>query len=394
MSSPSRRPARLRAATGAVFLVAGLGIGAWAACLPSLKRAFALSDAELGLALFGFAAGAMLTMPFVGRVVMRLGSAPLSIAAAGGFALFLGLAPQAPDLLWLTLVVAAAGACFGTLDVAMNTHATLVERAWGRMIMSSFHALFSIGNLAGAGLAGFALAHGLEAAQGLPIAAAVVAALLLLAAPFLGLGRAAAEPEEESATPARRRFALPGRPLLVLGGLAFLSFLAEGAITDWSAVYAATVVGTAESTAALAYGVFATTMTLGRVVGDRIAGRIGAIATVRSGAALVALSLVLALAVPSTVPMLVAFALAGFGIANLIPVLFAVAGRTGGGRPGINVSTVAAMGYAGMLLGPPLIGLVAEAAGLRTGLGVVVLAVVVVGLGAGRLAAEPEQTAS
>jgi len=94
------------------------------------------------------------------------------------------------------------------------------------------------------------------------------------------------------------------------------------------------------------------------------------------------------------VPMLVAFALAGFGIANLIPVLFAVAGRTGGGRPGINVSTVAAMGYAGMLLGPPLIGLVAEAAGLRTGLGVVVLAVVVVGLGAGRLAAEPEQTAS
>ena len=378
-----------------MFLTAGLGLGAWAASLPSLKRAFMLSDAELSLALFGFAAGAMLTMPFVGRVVVRLGSAPLSIAAAVGFALFLGLAPQAPNLLWLTLVVAAAGACFGTLDVAMNTHATLVERLWGRMIMSSFHALFSIGNLAGAGLAGFVLAHGLDAAHGLPMAAAAVAAVVLAAAPFLGLGRPAEGAEEEGpAAPARRRFALPGRPLLVLGGLAFLSFLAEGAITDWSAVYAATVVGTTEATAALAYGLFATTMTLGRVVGDRIAGRIGATATLRSGAALVALALGLALAVPSTVPMLVAFALAGFGIANLIPVLFAVAGRTGGGRPGINVSTVAAMGYAGMLLGPPLIGLVAEAAGLRTGLGVVVVAVVIVGLGAGRLAAGPERPAA
>lgn len=182
-SGTAPRPVAARRATALVFFANGAGFGVWAAHIPLLKAGLGLSEAELGMALLALAAGAVATMPATGRAIRRLGGVPTVATLALAFAGLLALPPLAPGLGWLMLACLAFGAANGGLDVAMNTHAAAVERAWRRPILSSFHAFYSLGGLAGATAAGTMIAAGLAPAAGMGMGGVLLGAVVLAVIP-------------------------------------------------------------------------------------------------------------------------------------------------------------------------------------------------------------------
>lgn len=356
-------------ATRWVFMVAGISMAAWAPMVPYAKARLGLDDGTLGLVLLAFGSGSMVSMPLVGLLAHRYGSRRVILTGGMLACLALPLLTLAASAWALAAALAYFGASLGALDVAMNAHAVEVERRARRPLMSGFHGMFSIGGLAGAaGMSGLL-------AAGLPlVAAAVVTAALLLAVLWHQRGvllRGVAAAEQH--TP----FRLPHGIVWLLGGLCFISFLAEGSMLDWSALLLREVHGFSVAAAGVGYAVFSVAMALGRGTGDRVVARCGRVATVRFGACVAALGFVLAAFAPWAVVVLGGFVLIGLGAANIVPVMFGAAGRVPGTAPSIALAMVTTLGYLGLLSGPALIGLVAHVSGLALALaGVAILLMV------------------
>jgi MFS family permease len=373
---------RPRLATTGLFLANGFGIGNWAASIAPIKAALGLSDAELGIALLAFAIGALSTMTVTGHLAAHFGSARIAFLGSLAFAAALPLPALAPNLPTLILAIFALGACNGAMDVAMNGHGTLVERASGRPIMSSLHAAFSLGCLLGSAGAGVLLSFGLGAIAGLGSAGCLTLLLALIG--VASLYTIVSAPAEEAPG-----FVLPNRAILQIGLLAFLAMFTEGAIADWSAVYLVSAAGATAAVATAGFSGFAFAMTIGRLTGDRVVHRLGRPRVLRLGSAIAALGLAIALVAPRVEVAVVGFALAGIGIANIVPVLFSAAGARMGDHPGIGVAMAATCGYTGFLTSPPLIGFAANGFGLRIALILLVIAILTVTLLAGRIRGEP-----
>ncbi|WP_274627498.1 MFS transporter [Arvimicrobium flavum] len=370
-----------RVAVSAFFLAAGAGIGAWAASLPALSARADLDKGELGIVLLCFALGAIATMTSVGRILPRYGTAAICLLSAVVFGGVLIAVPHSGNMALLAVLVFVGGGGFGALDVAMNTEASFLERQSGRHIMSSFHAVFSVGSLAGAGICGQLLRMGGDLALCLGVAGAAAIALALIARFWSDLPE---EPDDAqvSATSDPRLGGAQKRHLWLLGGVAFLALFTEGALMDWSAIYLVGTVGASESTGAFGFAVFAATMAIGRAVGDMIMRVLGPALALRLGAGLVAGSLAFALTFSNVPVVFAALALCGIGIANVVPAIFSAAGRIGGDAAGAAMSRVTTMGYAGLLVGPPFIGFLAEGTTLAASLFAVVVAAVIVAAGA------------
>ncbi|RAR65875.1 fucose permease [Paraburkholderia unamae] len=368
---------RERYATKAVFLANGFGIGAWAVEVPRVKDKLLLGDSMLGVALFAFALGAIIAMPLAGRLAPRFGSgratALLGVLFVAAFPLP-ALAPNAPLLCAALLLL---GAINGALDVSMNGHASAIEATWGAPIMSSFHAAWSAGGLAGAAFgtllqrAGFGVLSGL-ALPDLPIAA------LIVGAAWLSLRDVGERP---AAAPGG--FALPRAGVMKLAALAFLCMMAEGAIADWSAVFLRAALPSHADSAGIGYTAFAFAMAACRMVGDAFVKRLGAVRVVALGGLLSAAGLTAVLAAPARSTAVIGFIYVGIGLANVVPVIFSAAGRTTN-PPVTGVSMAATAGYAGFLVGPPLIGFGAGVVGLPLALGVLVIATLAVGFAGSR----------
>jgi MFS family permease len=348
---------RARAATLAVFFVNGLGIGAWSAAIPPLKVAFALSDGRLSLILLAFAGGAVSFMPIGGAVAPRWAPTGLTTARAA-FAFTLSFA--LPLLAWNALALAAAAFCMGAanglLDVSMNAHASVVERWWSAPIMSSFHAAFSLGGLAGAGVGATFLYFGAPATVLLAAVGAVGVVVVLSARGGLGQG--------ERRNPSSA-LAWPARTLFALAIIAFLLFLCEGAIIDWSGVYLASI-GASTTFASAGFAAFSIAIVTGRLLGDRVVARYGRVFVVSAGALIAAGGLGLAAASPHIASLLLGYAMVGAGLSNVVPALFS-AGAGFGSSPGQGIAAIATAGYAGLLTGPPFVGAIATFGSLRAG---------------------------
>ena len=373
-------PRTARLAVIAYFALSGLVFGSWAARIPAVQDELDLSESRLGLALLGIAVGSILAMPNAGWLIGRFGSRRVTAVTATLVCVVLPLLPLAPSGLLLGFTLALFGAAYGLLDVAMNAQAAAVEARYGRPIMSSFHGVFSAGGLVGAAMA--AAVAGLDVApEPHLLAVAVVLLGLALAA------RPALLPASTDRTDDGPAFARPTRALAGLCLVAFCVLLSEGAIADWSAVLLSTDLGAGAGLAAAGFAAFSLTMAAGRFAGDRLAELLGPAGLLRVGGALVAVGLGGALLLGTPWAALVGFALTGAGLAGTFPVLLSAAGRSTDLPAGTAISAVATAGYAGFLVGPPTIGFVAEAAGLRVGLGVVVLLGVAVVLLAGEVRA-------
>lgn len=358
-TAPARPLAASRAAahaTRVAFFISGFAMAAWAPLVPFTKAQLSLHEATLGLLLLCMGAGSIVSMPLAGALSARWGCRRVLVASALLVCASLPLLALAPTAPWLGVALFLFGAGIGGLGCAGNIQAILVERASGRPMMSGFHGLFSLGGVAGAG--GMIVLLGVlgtSLGQATAAVAAVVLALLALAAPhFLAGGGAQSGPA----------FARPTGVVLFIGTLCFILFLAEGAMLDWSAVFLTQVQGTPAERAGLGYAAFATAMTVGRLTGDRWVRRIGPQRTVLTGALLAAAGLGLATLAPTWPLALPGFALVGLGCSNIVPVLFSLAGRQHAMPESLAVPAIATMGYAGVLMGPALIGFVAHGTSL------------------------------
>ncbi|GLR52362.1 MFS transporter [Shinella yambaruensis] len=363
------------------FLAAGIGIGAWASSLPLLTAGVGLDKGQLGLVLLCFAFGAIVLMIAIGRYIDRvISSRILSLCGSLLFGASFLVIPLIDSPIALGAVVFVTGAAFGTLDVSMNTEASRAERETGRHMMSSFHALFSIGNLAGAFLVGQLIGHGgnLQVCLG---AAGLLVMLLALSARMMARKAAHAVPGLSSEALPTRNASLDAaqRPLiLLLGAIAFLALLAEGGMMDWTAIYMIDILGASDSHGAYAFAFFAAAMAGGRLVGDAVTRRVGHVALIRTGGLLCALSVAILLFADSVVLCLAALVLCGLGVANMVPAVFARAGNVGADAAGRAISIVTTMGYSGLLLGPALLGFLAQATSLVVSFGLITLAFLVI----------------
>jgi MFS family permease len=371
------RPVAERIATTAVFLANGLGIGAWAVEVPRIKEALSLSDTSLGIALFCFALGAIVAMPLAGRLAPRFGSGRVTAFLGIAFVVALPLPALVPDFALLCVVLFALGAANGALDVSMNGHASAIEGEWRAPIMSSFHAAWSMGGLLGAAGGAALQANGIGSMGGLLLPDVVIGALIATSAVL------ALRDIGPRVLTSASGFVLPSAGVMKLAALAFLCMLVEGAVADWSAVFLRSALDTQASAAALGYSSFAFAMAACRVVGDVSVRRLGASVVVACGGLIAAVGLALVLGYPNVVTACAGFALVGIGLANIVPVIFSAAGRSTT-TPAVGVSMAATAGYAGFLVGPPLIGLGAGFLGLRLALCALLLAVVIVCLVGGK----------
>lgn len=353
-----------RAAASALFFGNGFGIGTWAAQLPRFKVSLGLSDGQLSLGLLAFSLGAVALMPVIGWAVAVVGSRTMTLIAAFSFATALLLPGFAPSLGFFIAASLVAGACNGTMDIAMNTNATVVERAWGAAIMSSFHAFFSLGGLAGAAVSGLLIAFDVGIVPTLLISCSGMG-LLFLAAAFWTM-------EETERTTEGHGFAWPRGAVILLAVLAMFCFMVEGAIVDWSAIYLQTVAGASLEAAVTGFAAFSLAMTICRFMGDFVVRHLGRVRTIQLGGLLSAFGLALAMILPHPLPASIGFALVGIGLANTVPVLFSTAGQMDGIPPSMGVAMVATLGYGGLLLGPPLIGFGGEILSLRAMLGLLI----------------------
>ncbi len=342
--------------TAGIFFANGATFGVWATQIPLVRDRLELDAAVLGILLLVLGAGAVGAMAASGWLIRHFGSAALTRVSAAVFVVMLPVAAVAPNLVLLVPVLLVFGASGGSMDVAMNAHAAEVERRVGRAYMSSFHGMWSVGGLAGAGFGSLLL--GLVSG---PVQALIAAALaaVIVAVSQRGLLARVAPPEGHAATSLR-----PDALALVIGALAALTFAAEGSVLDWSSLFLREELGTPAERAGFGYAAFSAAMAAGRFVGDRLRSRFGAAAIVRAGAALAVVGILAGPATGSVAGAIAGFALAGLGLSNVVPVLISAAGA--GPRGDVAIATVTTLGYGGLLAAPPLLGFVADATSLAT----------------------------
>ncbi len=350
----------------AQFFVLGVMFATWGVHVPTVKGHYGLGEQALAIAMLASGVGALMALAQAGRIVGRWGpravSAVMGVLCCGSVACLLAW-PAYGALLAVMLVFGITGSL---LDVAVNTEATEIERLAAKPLMSGFHGMFSLGGMAGASLGSAAPALGLSPQGHLLLATGVGAFIVLLASRAM-----LPVPEKEAGE--KHPLSLPRGPLLLLGVLASMGLIAEGAMYDWSVLFMKQERASSASTAALAYASFSGAMAVGRFGGDWVRARVSPGRLMRASGVLAAAGMALALAVPSAEVALLGFACVGLGLSNVVPVLFSAASQTPGVSPAHGIAAVSGVGYLGMMAGPPLIGLIAEHASLGAGLVVVVV---------------------
>jgi MFS family permease len=364
------RPSQLRRARMAVsgyFFVLGAATATWSARLPAIKSALHLTDGRLGLALFAVPAGSVLTLALSGRIVDRFGD--VRVVRVAGLLVCAAMIPigLGRDLPALMAALACFGAVAGLLDVAMNACGARLEVGYGRPILSSLHAGYSVAGLAGAGAGGISAWLGIGPLPTFAVVAAALAALCLMAGPRVVIP-AAAPAAERPEDPPRRSPRQISVVIWILGLLALCGQLGEGSAGDWSAVYLHADLGAPPGVAAVALAAFSVTMAAGRMVADRLAARFGSVTLVRASGLVAGLGLAAGLLAGTPPAAIAGFALLGAGLAGIFPQIVSSAARLDPGHAGRNIGRIAAVAYTGLLGGPVMIGAIASGVGLRDAL--------------------------
>ncbi|GAA3024585.1 MFS transporter [Kitasatospora albolonga] len=370
------RRARVRIAL--VFAVHGAVTGSFVSRIPWLQDHLDLSPGQLGLALVAPAVGASLAMPLAGRIVHRYGALAAVRWLLVLWCLSLALPATAVNLPTLFLALLVYGGTSGMSDVAMNAQGVEVEQRYGRSIMSGLHGMWSAGGLLASGFGVLAAHQQFDARIQLALTALVLAAAGYAVCGGLLDVRPAPGAEEPP------RFALPPRSALAIGLVGFCAVFAEGASMDWSGVYLRDVTGASPSVAAACYTAFAATMTVARLLGDLLVQRLGAVRSVRVGGSLATAGGLLVIATDSAWAAIPGFALIGIGIAVVVPLAFAAAGRAGG-DPSRSIAGVATITYTSGLVAPAIVGGIAQASSLTVSFTVVTALTAAMVLGAGAL---------
>jgi predicted MFS family arabinose efflux permease len=377
----ARALARAIAATRAQFAALGMVGGAWGVHIPSVKAQFGLGEAMLSVVLLAGGCGALLSLFAAGRIVGRLGARRAAVAAAVAMGSSLAMTLLWPTLALLLPAMLLFGAAMSLFDVAINTEGTALESLSGRTVMSNLHGMFSLGAMAGAALTGALLRAGVAPVLQLAAIGAVIVASVALAARAMLDAHPAPAADE-----AQAHFAWPRGPLLVIGLLIFAGMSAEGVMYDWCVLYLKQELGMAQDAAAMGYAAFAGAMALARFGGDALRARCAERTLLRSGGALAAVAMTVLLLSGNAAVSIVGYALIGAGLAPVVPILFNAATRVPGTSRAAAIAAVSSIGYAGFMIGPPLIGGIAQAISLTAAMFVVVVAAGSLAIGARKVA--------
>ncbi|WP_404305479.1 MFS transporter [Neorhodopirellula lusitana] len=370
-----------------LFCLNGFLYATWATRIPAIQAHFQMSHATLGAALMLMALGALIAMPSAGWLCSRFGSRPVAAVSLFVYLLGLPLIALMPSMSTMLMALFIFGIGHGTLDVSMNVQAVEVERRWHKPVNSSIHALWSVGGLAGAVVGSLISLGGLDVHWHFTM---VTALLSLATLPIITRLLVDDEPSDAAsknsagdnssvtahnhsgediltgkATASRyQRFSV-----VLLGVIAFCIMAGEGAMADWSAVLLNKVLGVNEGIAALGYATFAIMMACGRFAGDGLSSRLGPTKQVRVSGVIATLGVLLVVTSTHVATALAGFALIGGGFATIVPAVFSACGRLEGIPAGVALASVSTIGYFGFLLGPPMIGFIAEWLSLRIALG-------------------------
>ena len=355
-----------RIAASAFFALLGVSVSTWSALVPATKSRLALSDAGLGGVLLAFGAGTIASTLVAGWLVGRHGSRRVLVVSSALLSLCLPLLALAPSVVTLASLLFTFGAFVGLAGVAANAHAITLQTRVGRPLMSSLHAMFSVGGLAGASVCSLLMRAGLSGDASALLVMTALLVLVFTQRTRLVADLAAVKSVDDHASGRRSR--IPPLAILVIGAMTFALYLSEGAVLDWGAVFLHEARGYDLATAALGYAAFSIMMAIGRAFGDRVVARVGAVTVVRVGALLAAVGFLTTVLAPASSLGLVGCALIGLGASNVVPTLISASAHVSNLPTGAAVSTVVAMGTTGLIAGPALIGFLAQQTSLGAAL--------------------------
>ncbi len=352
---------RIRIAVALTYFCMGLCFASWASRIPDIKTALKLSDAALGTILFALPVGQFLMMPFSGRLVTHFGSRKVILFALPVYTLCLtnlGLATQG----WQLGIGLFLFGIFGNMcNISINTQGIATEKIYDRPIMSAFHGGWSIAGFTGA-LAGLVMIN-LKIPPYTHFWIVVSIVLVIISLNYGKLVQGKASPTMASSK--KRFFSKPDSTLLQLGVIGFCSMASEGAMFDWSGVYFKDVVQAPASLVILGYTSFMIMMSAGRFIADGLVLRFGRKRLLQVSGIMISSGLFISVFFPYLITSTIAFMMVGLGVSSIVPSVYSAAGRHGKVAPGIALATVSSVSFLGFLMGPPLIGYISAAAGLR-----------------------------
>lgn len=359
-----------RAAVNIMFFLNGFVHANYFSRLPRIQDQFHIDNGIVGLVLLSSSIGALLAMPFTGWLIIRNGSRKVSIFSCYFYCALFPFIPHMPGLWALVILFFLLGISSGMLDVAMNSQAVMVEKQMGKPIMTSFHALFSIGMMAGA----FAGSIFTKFGANLPVHFSMIG-LLSLATVFII--RYYLIHDKPATKPEGPAFRLPNAAMVSVGIIAFCSMLGEGAMADWSTNYMENIAGADKALAPIGLSAFALAMTIGRVLGDGARVRFGDKPLMVFCGLVASAGLILVVGFAHPFSAIAGFFVVGLGLSAIVPIAYSIAGHTKDLPPGVGLAMVTTVGYSGFLFGPPIIGLIASWQNLRIALGLVVILLLV-----------------
>jgi MFS family permease len=349
---------KYRIATSVFFFIAGLTFSTWASRIPAIQTKLHLSDAGLGSVLFALPAGLMTSLPVSGWLVSRFGSRPMVIVGSVFYPLILLILGSSTSVLQLVLSLFSFGIMGNLINIAMNTQAVGVETLYGRSVMASFHGLWSLAGFTGAVIGTFFVSRGLPPIIHFSIVSGLCVLLVILSYKFT-------LPHDIGHRQRQKAFVKPDKKILLLGMIAFCCLVNEGAMSDWSGVYFKNIVKAPASLITLGYVAFTSTMALGRFLGDSLVTKFGVKRMLQISGSVITTGLLLAVIFPYLATATAGFFLVGFGVSSVVPIVYGLAGKSTTMSAGAALAAVSTIGFLGFLIGPPLIGFIAQAISLR-----------------------------
>ncbi len=361
-----KNPRFIRLSISLYFYFLGFIFSSWASRIPQIKDKFDLNEAELGGVLFMLPLGALAALPFSGWLVHKLGSKAMSIASALTYTVLLYAIAITDSTFTLSLVLFGFGLIGNFGNISMNSQGISIQHRINKPILSSLHAMWSIGAFSAAAISGWTMRIGFDTVQHFLMVSLLAALIVVIGAFFL-------IPDQGIDDATAKVFALPNKKLILLGIICFCVAMSEGAMADWSSLYYRQIIHQLNTISTTGYTAFAMCMAVGRLMGDRLVQSFKHSTVLKTNGILILLGMTLSLSMTFPITVMIGFALVGFGVSSVIPIVYMLAAKTKDMAPSAALSAVSSVGFTGFLIGPPSIGFIAHEVGLRTALVVVVL---------------------
>lgn len=345
------------------FFLNGFIYANWVSRLPRIQELYNADNGTIGIVLLSMSLGAVAAMPFTGWLIIKNGSRRITLFALIAYCAIIPFIPVMLGVVSLIFLYLIMGIITGMLDVAMNAQAVMIEQQYKRPIMTSFHALFSIGMALGAWCGALFAKSGAD----LLYHFTPVVILSLIAAFWVSRNLIHDKPNKTSSHDGPL-FRVPNKALISVGIIAFCCMMGEGAMADWTVNYMENIVMTSKTIAPIALSAFATAMTVGRIFGDWARAKWGDSNLIMMGGIMATSGLALALILPTTATVITGVFLVGLGLSTIVPITYSIAGSTKDLPSGVGLAMVTTVGYSGFLFGPPIIGFIADTSNLRIGL--------------------------